>query len=55
MGGIYAVIVWGMHAFGPMVPSEMLRISIPSLTLLALGFQIVFANFFLSLLRVRHT
>lgn len=54
-GGIYSFLAWGMHSFGPMVPSDMLRISIPSLTLLALGMQVVFANFFLSLLRIKHT
>lgn len=55
IGSIHAVIVWGEHSFGPMVPSDMLRISITSLSLLALGVQIVFANFFLSLLRIKHS
>ncbi len=53
-GSVYAFIVWGRTSFGPLVPSSMMRLAIPSLTFLATGIQIVFASFFLSALRVRH-
>jgi glycosyltransferase involved in cell wall biosynthesis len=53
-GSIYAFIVWGRISFGQLVPSSMMRIVIPSLTFLAVGIQIIFASFFLSVLMVRH-
>lgn len=53
-GSIYAFIAWGERSFGPLVPSSMMRIVIPSLTFLAVGIQIIFASFFLSVLGVKH-
>lgn len=54
VGSVYAVIVWGKTSFGQLVPGSMMRIVIPSLTLLAVGFQLVFSSFFLSVLRIKH-
>lgn len=53
-GSVYAFIVWGGRSFGPLTPSSMMRIVIPSLTFLSVGIQIVFISFFLSVLRLRH-
>jgi glycosyltransferase involved in cell wall biosynthesis len=53
-GSIYAFIAWGEGSFGPLVPSSMMRVVIPSLTFLALGIQIVFISFFLSVLGLKH-
>lgn len=53
-GSIYAFIAWGERSFGPLVYSYMMRIVIPSLTFLALGIQIVFMSFFLSVLGLKH-
>lgn len=53
-GSIYAFIIWGRTSFGPLDPFLMMRITIPSLTFLAVGIQIIFASFFMSLLRVKH-
>lgn len=53
-GSIYAFIAWGERSFGPLVYSSMMRIVIPSLTFLALGIQIVFMSFFLSVLGLKH-
>jgi len=53
-GSVYAFIAWGKTSFGPLVPSSMMRMVIPSLTCLALGVEIVFASFFLSVLGIKH-
>jgi hypothetical protein len=53
-GSIYAFVVWGRTSFGPLVPKSMMRIAIPSSTFLALGIQIVFMSFFLSVLGLKH-
>jgi glycosyltransferase involved in cell wall biosynthesis len=55
-GGIasaYAVIVWGQSSFGPLVPTSMMRVTIPALTALALGIEIMFSSFFLSVLNLQ--
>lgn len=53
-GSFYAFILWGFKSFGPLIPSSMMRITIPSLTFIVIGIQIVFASFFLSILGVKH-
>jgi glycosyltransferase involved in cell wall biosynthesis len=52
-GSVYALRAWGAHAFGPLDPSKVLRIVIPATTLFTLGFQIIFASFFLSVLGLK--
>lgn len=52
-GSIFAVSTWGAHSFGPLDPSQTLRIIIPSVTSLTLGFQTVLSSFFLSVLGLR--
>lgn len=44
------VVYWARHGFGEMPYPVGLRIVIPAVTLLALGIQIVFSSFFLSML-----
>src|SRR5580698_401773 len=46
-GAIYAVLKWGHSSFGALVPSEMMRITIPSVTSLAIGTQILFGGLML--------
>lgn len=53
-GSAYALISWGQASFGPLDPGSMMRLTIPSLTFLAVGIQIIFASFFLSILGVKH-
>ncbi len=50
---IYAFGIWGVHLFAPLTPSKMLRIVIPAVTCLALGFQIILSSFFLSVLGLK--
>ncbi len=52
-GAIDGMIVWGRHNFGPLVPSQLMRVAIPSGLAMALGCQIMLSAFFLGLLRLR--
>jgi glycosyltransferase involved in cell wall biosynthesis len=53
LGGVfYAVFQWGHSSFGALVPSEMMRITIPSVTALAVGTQIVFGAFLLGFIEI---
>ncbi len=49
-GSCYSFIYWQQHSFGPLVPAYTMRILIPSITVLILGMQLMFASFFMSLL-----
>ena len=51
-GSLYGFFAWSATDFGPLVASAMMRVTIPSLTALAVGVQIMFASFFLSTLRL---
>lgn len=51
-GAVYAVVKWGDSSFGSLVPSEIMRITIPSVTTLALGTQIVFGSFLLGFIEI---
>jgi len=50
---IYAVWNWKAHGFGPMSYPQNLRLTIPAVTLLVLGLEIIFASFFLSILGLK--
>ena len=52
-GSILAVKIWSQRGFGPLNPSQTLRLIIPSTTLLVLGCQIVLSSFFISMLWLR--
>jgi len=51
-GAAYAVVRWGEQSFGPLVPNEMMRITIPSVGTLAIGVQIVFGGFLLGFIEI---
>jgi glycosyltransferase involved in cell wall biosynthesis len=51
-GALYAVFKWSHISFGALVPSDMMRITIPSVTTLAIGAQIVFGGFMLGFIAV---
>jgi len=52
-GSALAVLRWKAGAFGPLDPSHMLRLVIPSVTALILGGQLILASFLLSVLGLR--
>lgn len=49
-GSGYTVWYWLHQDFGPLVPTQMMRVLIPSITSLILGIELLFASFFMSLL-----
>ena len=51
-GSVYAIILWEQTSFGDLIPTNTMRLVIPSLTALAVGIQTIFASFFLSILRI---
>jgi glycosyltransferase involved in cell wall biosynthesis len=51
-GAIYAFIRWGNASFGALVPGEIMRITIPSVTAVALGVQIVFGALLLGFVEI---
>jgi glycosyltransferase involved in cell wall biosynthesis len=50
---IYALFLWNEKSFGALDYSQTLRIVIPAVTLIALGFQIVLSSFFVSILGLK--
>jgi len=52
-GSIYAFYVWKQAKFGNLEYSEILRIVVPSATLILLGTQLLFSSFFLSVLKIK--
>jgi glycosyltransferase involved in cell wall biosynthesis len=53
-GAIYAIALWRNHAFGSLDPANTFEIVIPSFLAMAIGVQIVFSSFFLSVLQLKH-
>lgn len=53
-GSCYSLWCWAHQAFGPLVPTDMMRILIPSATGVIVGLQLMFASFFMSLLDLHH-
>jgi hypothetical protein len=53
--GVLAVGSWQSDAFGGLDPRRMMRLVIPSATLILLGFQVAFAGLFASVLDIRGT
>jgi glycosyltransferase involved in cell wall biosynthesis len=53
IGSIYAFSTWEATSFGSLDPATTMRIVIPSVTCLALGFQVIFSSFFLSVIGLK--
>ena len=51
-GAAYAIVQWGHTSFGPLVPSEMMRITIPAVMSIAVGTQIIFGGFLLGFIEI---
>jgi Glycosyl transferase family 2 len=51
-GTVFAVSSWGLHRFGHLDPVRMMRVVIPAALALTLGFQVILASFFLSVLGI---
>lgn len=51
-GALTAIFQWGHSSFGQLVPDNIMRITIPSVTMLALGTQLLFGAFLLSFIEI---
>lgn len=51
---IYSFFCWMDQSFGPLLPTEMMRILIPGFTFLIAGMQIIFSSFFIGLLTLSY-
>jgi glycosyltransferase involved in cell wall biosynthesis len=51
-GALFAVLKWRHISFGPLIPTDMMRITIPSVATLAIGAQIVFGGFMLGFIEI---
>ena len=51
--GAYDVWLWSQASFGTLLPSQALRVTLPSATAIILGMEITFTSFFLSLLGLK--
>jgi glycosyltransferase involved in cell wall biosynthesis len=54
-GSVYALYTWNAQLYGSLDPAVTMRIVIPSVTALALGVQVIFSSFFLSVLGLKRT
>ncbi|NCS06964.1 MAG: glycosyltransferase family 2 protein [Microcystis aeruginosa G13-07] len=52
-GSVYALYTWNAQLYGALDPAVTMRIVIPSVTALALGVQVIFSSFFLSVLQLK--
>lgn len=51
---VLAFLVWKHTAFGDLNPQEMMRMTIPALTLMVVGIEMIFASFFIGILNIKH-
>jgi hypothetical protein len=51
-GALYAILQWGHTSFGALVPSDMMRTTIPAVATLAIGTQLVFGGFLLGFIEI---
>jgi hypothetical protein len=54
LGAVCTFWYWLYHSFGPLAPTQIMRILIPSTTFLILGIQFIFASFFMSVLEMHY-
>ena len=51
--GIWALGSWSAAGFGPMIVERVMRLVIPSVTAITLGFQVLYGSFFMSVLEIK--
>lgn len=52
-GSIIAVVTWESTSFGPLAPTSVMRVVIPSVTAVILGIQLIISSFFIALLSIK--
>jgi hypothetical protein len=51
---IFAFVYWSNKSLGDLVPSYIMRVTIPAVTLFVIGIQITFSSFFFHILHIKH-
>ncbi len=51
---IAAIVLWGQTSFGALNPQYIMRLTIPALTAMAVGVQMIFGGFFIGILNIKH-
>lgn len=51
---IAAFVIWKGTSFGNLNPQEMMRMTIPALTLMVVGIEMIFASFFIGILNIKY-
>ncbi|MCI8402354.1 MAG: glycosyltransferase family 2 protein [Lachnospiraceae bacterium] len=51
---VAALVLWGKQSFGALDPQYIMRLTIPALTAMAVGVQMIFGGFFIGILNIRH-
>jgi len=51
---VAAFVIWKNTSFGNLNPQEMMRMTIPALTLMVVGIETVFASFFIGILNIKY-
>jgi len=51
---VYAVDLWSISSFGNLDPRIVMRVSIPSITSIIIGVQIIFSSFFIGILNIKY-
>ncbi len=51
---ILALVLWGKTSFGALDPQHIMRLTIPALTCMAVGVQMMFGGFFIGILNIKH-
>jgi hypothetical protein len=54
-GTVTSLVDWQTHGFGPLQPTHVLRLMVPSATALIVSCQAIFGTFFLSILGIRRS
>ena len=55
VGAVVGISDWHVSRFGPLNPTQSLRLIVPSATALVVGCQLIFGSFFMSILGIKRT
>jgi glycosyltransferase involved in cell wall biosynthesis len=50
---VLAFVLWGRESFGELDPERFMRLTIPAVTLIVVGIQLLFSGFFIDILRIK--
>lgn len=51
---ILAFLTWKQKGFGDLIPEEIMRITIPAMVFIVIGFEMIFGSFFIGILHIKH-